>query len=32
MFSTEWKGVIGAIGASEAHNSTKNSAKFFNLS
>jgi hypothetical protein len=27
MFSTEYRGQIGAIGASEAHNSAKNSAK-----
>jgi hypothetical protein len=28
MFSTEYRGGIGAIGASEAHNSAKSSAKF----
>ena len=31
MFSTEEKGVIGAIGACKAHNSVKNSAKFCNV-
>jgi hypothetical protein len=31
MFSTEYEGGIGAIGASKAHNSAKNSAKFCNV-
>jgi hypothetical protein len=31
MFSTEKKGVIGAIGACKAHNSAKKSAKFRKL-
>lgn len=31
MFSTEYEGVIGAIGACKAHNSAKSSAKYRNL-